>query len=175
MKRLAFIVVAGLLAGCGASWKVVKQAPAEQLKGKSSVALATDFSKVTIDEKNEEAHTAAMSADDKRAWEDVKKGIDEEIANAVKANAKGYAVGVGGLAVKTVVEHLNPGCPTGFCHSQLIARVFITTPDGTLLDEITVENTHGGSVFEATTERRLRNDARAVGEGIAEYLNGRVK
>ena len=53
--------------------------------------------------------------------------------------------------------------------------LFTTTPDGAVLDEITLESAHRGSVFEATTERRLRTDAKIVGEGIGSYLKSRLK
>ncbi len=180
MNRVLLACAAvSMLAACGPSMKIIKQAPADQLAGKTSVALAAmDFGTVQVNGKPETDFLAKKDDAGKKQWDDAKKGIDEEFTKALNEMGKGLTVAPQAsaqnatLIVKPIATYIDPGYYAVFSQNPSILRVTfqVTGADGTVLDEIELQNRTPGDVTWATDERRLRKDGQRIGWELAKYL-----
>ena len=176
MKKLVFAVSLAL-AGCGGGLKIIKQAPASELVGKTTLSTASaDYTKGDIDGHSEQEYVASQDDNGKHQWKDIKTGIDEEFNKAL-ASGGGLTVEhgatKGALLVKPIIRFINPG--SFLSASELRMAVQVATADGNVLDEIELSSRTSGSVYKATDERRLRQDAQNIGEKVAKYLLARTK
>jgi hypothetical protein len=177
--KTSLIAVALAAVGCGGpGYMVIKQAPASDLAGKATFAIVpADYSKGSIDGHSEPEYAAAQDTEGKRRWGDVKTGIDEDFSKAVAAKGSGLTFVQSGvqaaLLVKPVIRSINPG--SFFSRSELRLAVQITSPDGAVLDEIELVNGTSGNVYNATDEKRLRQDAEEIGERVGRYLASRAR
>jgi hypothetical protein len=178
-RVLVASAAAVLVAACGPTMKIIKQAPADQLAGKTSIALvAVDFTNVQVNGKPEADFLAKKDAEGKRQWEDAKKGIEEEFSNYFTNNAKGLTVTPqasahgAALVVKPVAEYIDPGYYAVFSQNQSILRVTVQVlnAEGAVLDEISLQHRTPGDLHWATDERRLREDGQVLGKEVAKYL-----
>lgn len=176
MKKLVFAVALALV-GCGGGLKIIKQAPAADLLGKTTLsAAAADYAKGDIDGHSEQDYVASQDADGKHQWKDIKTGIDEEFDKALSSGGGltvEHGATKGALLVKPVIRFINPG--SFLSASELRMGVEIAAADGNVLDEIELSSRTSGSVYNATAERRLRQDAQNIGEKVAKYLLSRTK
>jgi hypothetical protein len=177
--KTSMLAVALLLAGCrGPGYRIIKQAPATDLAGKTTFAIApVDYSQGDVAGLTEAEYSASQDENGKHQWADVKSGIDQDFSEAVASKGGGLTFVKAGvqaaLLVKPIVRSLKPGSFMGTSHLRLAVQ--ITTPDGAILDEIELANGTHGNIYNPTDEKRLRNDAETIGENVGRYLSSRAK
>lgn len=180
MNRVLLAVSAvAMLSGCGASYKIIKQAPADQLTGKTTLAVTSiDFSSAKVGGKTEAEYLDKQDDTGKKQWPEVKKAMDEEMLKALSANGTGltFAAAEGSQGHALVVKPIAETVDTGWYRvmaampSWVKMKVQIATAEGTVLDEIELESRTGADITYASDERRLRRDAEMIGKGVAKYL-----
>lgn len=169
---------------CGPPWTVVRQATPNPLMGQKKFAvMPIDFSGLRVGEKDEPGYLAEKDAESKNSWAGDKEGMNAEYAKRLteEASAVGISV-VGGNDKAEFVVHpkvgwLEPGfyAYVAAKPSEVRMTVTISSPDGSVIDEITMSHQTGASMTNPAIGNRLRDDAEALGAWTAEYLDKRSR
>ncbi len=191
MKRRHFFALAAaftmapLLAGCGPKWIVLAQATPNPLLNQNKFGLLpVDYTGLTVGEKSETDYLASKDEETRASWAGDKAGIDNELGrvlgekateagiNVVKATGPGDAP----FMIRPHVEFIEPGIYTYVYNKNSLVRmkVQITTPDGKVVDEISIRHGTTASITNPAVGNRLRDDGEGLGAIIAAYLKFRV-
>lgn len=184
---LAFTVVLFALAliGCGPPWVVVRQTtPDPFVNAPRFSVVPTDFTGLLIGSKPEAVYLAEKDAGQQQSFAEDKAGINEEFVNALIKQAREAGIEVvlatgpndAPFQVHPSIQWVEPGFYAGIvaAPSQTRMTLRITTPDGTVLDEISMKHVTGASLLNPSSGGRLRSDGRGLGAWTAKYLNSRV-
>jgi hypothetical protein len=189
MKRrivlaLGLLMAVALLAACGPAYQIIAQAVPNPMLGKNGFAvMPIDFTGLRVGEKSEAEWMSEKDADAKSSWEGDKKGMNDRFGGNLISEAAGEGITVvpGPAQQPFVVQAkaiwAEPGFFAGIVSaaSELELNVRITTPDGTLIDEIRVKTAADASMYDPASGTRLRHCAEAAGSIVADYLKVRVK
>lgn len=192
-RFVLFLILAALaacLTGCGANIAVLRQAEPNPFIGQKSFAvLPLETKGLLVGEKSEEQYLAEKDEDQRQSFRGDKDAMGQRFEAELIASASdlGLQVAPGDKApfvLRPRVVAVEPGfyAVVASAPSQVTIRVAITAPDGKVLDEI--ELTHqtdskggmsiGGISTNPSSGGRLREDAAAIGESLAEYLAERA-
>lgn len=166
----------------GAEWRVIKQASPNPLAGHASFAvLPVDYAGLKIGTMTEADYVASKSDETKESFEGDKDAISEKFAAALvaRANEQGLAVELASgrvaapFLIRPHVDFIEPGSPLMGLgpNSEVHMRVVIETAEGKRLDVIELRHeTPASSWATVSSGQRVREDAAAIGEALAEYL-----
>ncbi len=175
----------GLVAGCGPSWQILRQANPDPFLGQTRFSvLPVNFTGLRVGEKTEADYLAEKDAEARNNWAGDKLGLNEEFTSNLISKAHEHGLSVvpatgpsdAPFVIRPSVAWLEPGYYIGISagSSKVKMTVQITAADGAVLDEIIVEHGTGGSIQNAAVGTRLREDGENIGHIVADYLASRV-
>lgn len=191
MFRRHFLVLAAalsaapLLAGCGPKWIVLTQATPNPLLNQNKFGIMPiDYTGLTVGEKTEADYLASKDEETRASWAGDKGGIDTEFGKVLseKATEAGITVvkatgpGDAPFMIRPKVEFIEGGIYTYVYNksSEVRMKVQITTPDGKIIDEISIRHGTPAGITNPAVGNRLRDDGEALGAIMAGYLKYRV-
>jgi hypothetical protein len=174
-------MLAALMMGCGPPWQIVRQATPDPFLGKKNfVVLPINFTGLRVGEKDEAGYLAEKGEDTKRSFAGDKEGINGEFVKGLQSEANDGGIQVAPSAnpaaaefvIRPIVQWLEPGYYIGISSgaSTVKMTVQITTPDGSVLDEILLQHSTPGSLTNAAVGTRLRQDGEDLGKYLGKYL-----
>lgn len=194
MVRRSVLLLVALLAvfltGCGANISVLRQASPNPFVGQKSYALTPlDTKGLLVGELSEDKYLESKDADQKKSFTEDKDAMAQLFESKLVESARDAGIQVGPAGKAPFVIHarvirVEPGfyAVIASAPSEVTIRVSISSPDGKVLDEI--ELTHqtdsksgmsvGGISTNPSSGGRLRDDAAAIGESLADYLAERA-
>lgn len=191
MFRRHFLVLAAalsaapLLAGCGPKWIVLTQATPNPLLNQNKFGIMpVDYTGLTVGEKTEADYLASKDEETRASWAGDKAGIDTEFGKVLSEKATEHGINVvkatgpgdAPFMIRPKVEFIEPGIYTYVYNksSEVRMKVQITTPDGKIVDEISIRHGTPASITNPAVGNRLRDDGEALGAIVAGYLKFRV-
>jgi len=188
MHRFLGLLIGALLAlfmsACGPPWQVVRQVVPNPMLGKGQFAvLPIDFSGLRVGDGSEADYLADKDGESRSNWSGDKVGMNDEFQKALMGGAHERGVRVvaanqaAPFAVHAKVTWIEPGfyAVVASRPSEVEMVVTIATPEGNVLDEITLKHSTGADITNPAVGNRLRDDAEALGDYVARYLETRVK
>jgi hypothetical protein len=186
LSALAALLLGLLSLGCGAEWRVIKQASPNPFTTKASFAVvAVDFKGLHVGEKTEEQYLAGKDQGQRESFEGDKDGINEKFLASVQASAKENGLDIHPAAgqvkapfiIRPNVAFIEPGSPMMGLgpNSEVRMRIVIETSEGKKLDVIELSHeTPAATWAEVSSGQRVRRDAEAIGAALAAYLAERT-
>ena len=191
MFRRHFLVLAAalsaapLLAGCGPKWIVLTQATPNPLLNQNKFGIMpVDYTGLTVGEKTEADYLASKDEETRASWAGDKTGIDTEFGKVLSEKATEHGINIvkatgpgdAPFMIRPKVEFIEPGIYTYVYNksSEVRMKVQITTPDGKIVDEISIRHGTPASITTPAVGNRLRDDGEALGAIVAGYLKFRV-
>ena len=191
MFRRHFLVLAAalsaapLLAGCGPKWIVLTQATPNPLLNQNKFGIMpVDYTGLTVGEKTEADYLASKDEETRASWAGDKTGIDTEFGKVLSEKATEHGINIvkatgpgdAPFMIRPKVEFIEPGIYTYVYNksSEVRMKVQITTPDGKIVDEISIRHGTPASITNPAVGNRLRDDGEALGAIVAGYLKFRV-
>lgn len=176
------LLVCGHLAGCGSNWEVVRSADPNPFVNQPDYAVAPmAFIDLRVDDKPEQEFVASLTAEQVPKWEEDKRAINELFATMLKETAKGYGINVENSSAPFGLQPKVSSIDTGYYRipawsANTVIRMSLTIANrqGTVLDEIRLEDSAAFDIFNPSSGGRLRSVAKKLGVYAAEYLESRV-
>lgn len=182
MSRTALSLMASVLffvlTGCSNPVKVIRQAEPNPFdKTTEFIITAPAFVNLKVNEGQEADYVKSQGQDFEKTWTAEKAFMGREFMASVRENAVGVRVLPGdprpnALLLRSNIFSIEVGDTTGK-PSKVVMTLIIARGNSTL-DEIRIESSTKPEGANATLTRRLRSDARKLGELAAQYLKKRL-
>jgi hypothetical protein len=183
MTRTAWIACLLSLAatGCGAPWKIVKQAdPNPLVNQRAFTMLAADYTRMLAaggmsrEPRPEADFVRGLKDDEKSDFEDNKRTFADVFASALANHSGGLQFQESAdFTLKPIVTIFDGGVQAFIVTraSTVEMRLQILARDGSLVDEITVKSSTNPNLKErARSYARINNDAMQLGRLAGRYL-----
>lgn len=186
MIRRAFLVLSLLvlaLVGCAPRWVVRQQAmPNPLLQQRKFNLEGIHWEQLRIGGKTEAEYLAGKNAEQQQSFQGDKKMFEERFVGALTGKTEGVQFvpappGEGGLyIVRPVVTFFEPGYYVGVSamDSEADVTVQIFSPDGKLVDEITIHSRIAATITSPSSGDRMRKCGDDLGSVTAKYISKRV-
>jgi hypothetical protein len=195
LLALTVVLFALALIGCGPPWVVVMQTtPNSLVNAPRFSVLPIDFTGLEIggeslftddvDSVPESVFLSEKSPETQQSFAADKAAINENftklLMSRVQAAGVEVVLGMGPadapFQIRPSIKWLRPGvfAVVYRSHSEVRMTLRITTPDGRVLDEITMKSRTPTSLANASSGDRLRTDAGWLGLNAANYVRSRV-
>lgn len=182
---LLLLGVAAPLAGCGPSWKVVRQATPNPFVGQTRFALAApSFEGVQVEGRAEAEWKGERNDETRASWEGDKRAMAQTFARTLTARAASGGIVVltgedpklAPWTLKVRVVDVDPGFYAFVTArpSTVRASVQIVGADGAVHDEFTIQSVTVADMILASSSSRLLKDAERLGETAGDYLKART-
>ena len=171
--------------GCARPYRVISQAAPDPFLGKTDfVVMPIDYTDMRVGEKTEAEYLSEKKDASAESFQGDKDGMNEKFIASLEQGA-GYS----GLNVKPAngvvttflvqphVRFIEPGfyAFVASMSSKVEMVVTITDQHGAILDKFEVEHRTQSGMTNPASGQRLRTDADALGEYVAQYLIDRSK
>lgn len=169
------------LLGCGPSWEVVTVAIPNPFVGAKELALEPmHFEDMSVGEKRESTYLAEKDAEQRKSWEEDKKGFDEQFRASLstslpEAQFKDPKEKLPFL-VRPRVMLIEPGfyAVTASLSTEVRITVEILNDQNEVIEIINFRKSVPGTLNNPSVGGRLRTAAEALGEQVAQYLRTRM-
>ncbi len=181
----AFVVLVSGLGGCAPRFQVVAQATPDPFLEQRMFAIAPmDSSELHVGKKTESEFLAGKDQDVRQRFLEDKKTVTDIYVQELTAEANLAKIAIlksdetssAPFIIRPSLKLLQGGfySPTKSAPSAVEMTVKITTPDGKVLDEITLSHSTPASMTNASSTSRLHDDAEALAEITVDYLKSRI-
>lgn len=183
--KLSMVLSTWLWMACGSPYTVIHQAQPNPFLGtKNFVVKSIDFSQLRIGVRTETQYVADKSERQDGSFEGDKQAMNEVFYRTLRATAAENELRVDRADAKPsdafviipIITFIEPGFYAAVAQtpSKVVMTLKIVSPNGNDLDEIEVSHSSGSSPASPSSGQRLRNDAAAIGETIANYVTARA-
>jgi len=179
------VLLATMGMGCVKPYTVMVQAAPDPFLGKTDfVVLPIDYSGMHIGEKTEAEYLSEKKDSSAESFQGDKDAMNTNfIASLAKGaqysgiNVQPAAGVVSTFLIQPQVRFIEPGFYAAIVAHPSKVEMVVTISDqhGTVLDKIEVEHQTQSGMFNPASGQRLRSDADALGEYVAQYLIDRSK
>jgi hypothetical protein len=178
---LGVLVMGASLLGCVPAWHVVVQAMPNPLQGQRRFAvLPIDYAALNIGLKTEAQYLSEKDSKQQASFQEDKAGLNEKFLERLRAVAREGGIDVvpatgpadAPFLIRPSIPFIEPGfyAAVAAMPSKVEMNLKITTPDGRVLDEITIMHGTQSGMFNPASGQRLRSDGEGLGTVAGKYL-----
>lgn len=192
----AMLIGLAALTGCAPSWRVITQAAPDPFVNQRHFAvLPIDYTGLRVNDQSEPHYLSDMDPEERYTFQGDKAAVNEAFVKALTESAAQEGIEItesdgatsAPFLIRPYVNSMKEGhyAVVTIESSEIKMIVRIMTPEGKILDEIALSHrtpppnpsTLDGSINadKRTSGGRWREDGRALGVLVAEYLTTRVK
>jgi hypothetical protein len=191
----AMLVGFAALTGCGPRWRVITQATPDPFVNQRHFAvLPIDYTGLRVSGQSEPHYLSDMDPEERYTFQSDKVAVNEAFEKALTERAAEDDIEITASAeptsapflIRPYVSFMEPGfyAVVTMASSEIKMTVRIMTPEGKILDEVSLSHKTpppNPSTMDASINAdkkspggRWREDGRALGVLVAEYLTTRV-
>lgn len=186
MLRRSFLLLSLLvlaLVGCSPRWVIRQQAVPNPLLNQRKFNLeGIHWDQLRIGGKTEAEYLGGKDAEQAASFQSDKRSFEEKFVGALTSRSEGIQYvpappgEAGAFIVRPIVTFFEPGFYVGVAHrdSEADITVQIFSPDGKIVDEITIHSYVAATMTSPSSGDRMRKCGDDLGAVTAKYMTKRV-